>query len=187
MSAGIVIAHKSVPLPTVLESLWTAEKERAKKLPGKDGLCFRVIYGGGNTLEAVMKGDLLESWYGFLKSPTEELSPLLYRLAEELPQRACVTESSQLFEKAAGVIINSRDESKTLDEDVEASLVQWLKAWEEWVKSLKPELVTWENWLNSEVAQKTLGTQPQDLGKVLRFSAFWTDKMVQQDKWRRGE
>jgi CRISPR-associated protein Cmr2 len=187
MSAGIVIAHKSVPLPTVLESLWTAEKERAKKIPGKDGLCFRVIYGGGNTLEAVMKGDLLESWYGFLKSPTEELSPLLYRLAEELPQRACVTESSQLFEKAARVIINRRDESKTLDEDVEEFLIKWLNDWEGWVKSLKPELVTWEKWLNSEEAQKSLGTQPQDLGKLLRFSAFWVDKMVQQAKWGTGE
>ncbi|MCC3575783.1 MAG: type III-B CRISPR-associated protein Cas10/Cmr2 [Microcoleus sp. PH2017_40_RAT_O_B] len=190
MSAGIVIAHKSVPLPTVLESLWTAEKERAKKLPGKDGLCFRVIYGGGNTLEAVMKGNLLESWYGFLNSPTEELSPLLYRLAEELPQRACVTESNQLFEKAARVIINRRDESKTLDEDVEKFLVQWLNDWEEWVKSLKPKKpdsqkhdLSLEDWLRTSEAQKTLGIQPQDLGKLLRFTAFWVDKMVQQAKW----
>lgn len=199
MSAGIVIAHKSVPLPTVLESLWTAEKERAKKLPGKDGLCFRVIYGGGNILEAVMKGDLLESWYGFINSPTEELSPLLYRLAEELPQRACVTESSQLFEKAARVIIKSRDKSKTLAEDVEASLLEWLKAWEEWVKSLKPQKadsqkpapqkpdLSLEDWLRTSGTQKTLGIQPQDLGNLLRFSAFWVDKMVQQDKWGRGE
>ena len=190
MSAGIVIAHKSIPLPTVLESLWTAEKERAKKIPGKDGLCFRVIYGGGNVLEAVMKGDLLESWYGFLKFPTEELSPLLYRLAEELPRRACVTESSQLFEKAARVIINKRDESKTLDENVEASLLEWLRYWEEWVKSLKPQKpdsqkpdLSLEDWLRTSEAQKTLGIQPQDLGKLLRFSAFWVDKMVQQDKW----
>jgi len=63
LSAGIVIAHKSVPLPTVLESLWSAEEDRAKEIkgaainddkiiPAKDGFCFRVIYGGGNVLEA---------------------------------------------------------------------------------------------------------------------------------------
>lgn len=27
---------------------------------GTWGMCFRIIYGGGNTLEAVMKGELLE-------------------------------------------------------------------------------------------------------------------------------
>ncbi|HEY9646892.1 MAG TPA: type III-B CRISPR-associated protein Cas10/Cmr2 [Chroococcidiopsis sp.] len=59
MSMGVVIAHKSVPLPTVLESLWDAEGDRAKKMAGKDGLCFRVIYGVGNTLEALLKGHLL--------------------------------------------------------------------------------------------------------------------------------
>jgi len=189
MSAGIVIAHKSVPLPTVLESLWSAEKERAKKLPDKDGLCFRVIYGGGNTLEAVMKGDLLESWYSFLKFPKEELIPLLYRLAEELPRRACVTENSQLFEKAAQVIINSRDESKKLNQDVEKSLVQWLNAWEEWVKSLQPQKadLNLDEWLRTSDAKKIVGTQPDDLGKLLRFSAFWVDKMVQEDKWGTGE
>lgn len=31
MSLGIVVAHKSVPLPTVLEKIWDAEKECAKK------------------------------------------------------------------------------------------------------------------------------------------------------------
>ncbi|MFP4135197.1 MAG: type III-B CRISPR-associated protein Cas10/Cmr2, partial [Halothece sp.] len=57
MSLGIVIAHKSVPLPTVLYNLWSAESDRAKELAGaketpeqqvippKNGLCFRVIYG----------------------------------------------------------------------------------------------------------------------------------------------
>jgi len=60
MSIGVVIANKGIPLPTVLENLWEAEKHRAKKIPGKDGLCFRVIYQSGNTLEALMKGKLLE-------------------------------------------------------------------------------------------------------------------------------
>jgi CRISPR-associated protein Cmr2 len=167
MSMGIVIAYKSVPLPTVLENLWTAEKERAKKIPGKDGLCFRVIYGGGNVLEAVMKGELLESWYSWLKTPQEELSPLLYRLAEELPRRATVTDDSQLFALAAKLIIASRDESRQLNNSAE--IEDWLKAW--------------ENWVNKVNVDKALGTQPEDLGKLLRFSAFWVDKMVQQKKW----
>jgi CRISPR-associated protein Cmr2 len=137
MSIGVVIAHKSVPLPTVLENIWEAEKERAKKLPDKDGLCFRVIYGGGNTLEAVMKGELLESWYGLVNSPSEELSPLLLRLAEELPRRAAVTENCQLFGKAANVIMNRRDESKKLDNF--PSIVTWLNKWEDWVKRLEKE------------------------------------------------
>jgi CRISPR-associated protein Cmr2 len=34
LSAGIVVAHKSVPLPTVLEALWEAESDRAKKMMG---------------------------------------------------------------------------------------------------------------------------------------------------------
>lgn len=130
MSMGIVIAHKSVPLPTVLENLWEAEKYRAKKIPGKDGLCFRVIYGGGNVLEAVMKGTLLESWYSLLQPASEELSPLLYRLAEELPRRATVTPNAQLFAKTAAVIINRRDESKKLSNF--AQIEAWLNAWEDW-------------------------------------------------------
>ena len=114
MSLGIVIAHKSVPLPTVLESLWTAEKDRAKKLYGKDGLCFRVIYGSGNTLEALMKGELLDLWWNFMQYDQQDLSALFYRLAEELPRHACVTESDRLFRKAAQVIINRRDQTLEL-------------------------------------------------------------------------
>jgi len=181
MSMGIVIAHKSVPLPTVLENLWSAEKERAKKIPGKDGLCFRVIYGGGNILEAVMKGHLLESWYSLIKSPVEELSPLLYRLAEELPRRATWTENHQLFSEAAKVIIQRRDESKKLDNS--DSIMTWLNAWENWVKSLNTDKKTWEEWVKTLESKKPLGTQPEDLGKILRFSAFWVDKMVQRTTW----
>lgn len=40
MSIGIVIVYKSVFLLIVLESLWSVEKERVKKILGKDGLCF---------------------------------------------------------------------------------------------------------------------------------------------------
>jgi CRISPR-associated protein Cmr2 len=178
MSMGIVIAYKSVPLPTVLESLWTAEKERAKKIPGKDGLCFRVIYGGGNTLEAVMKGHLLESWWNFIQQYQQlDLSPALYRLAEELPRRACVTENDQLFSKAAQVILKRRDESKNLGVEIYDPILNWLNAWEDWVKSLKL----------SQNAEEPLGTQPEDVGRLLRFSAFWVDKMVQQQQWGKEE
>jgi CRISPR-associated protein Cmr2 len=178
MSMGIVIAYKSVPLPTVLESLWTAEKERAKKIPGKDGLCFRVIYGGGNTLEAVMKGHLLESWWNFIQQYQQlDLSPALYRLAEELPRRACVTENDQLFSKAAQVILKRRDESKNLGVEIYDPILNWLNAWEDWVKSLK----------TSQNAEEPLGTQPEDVGRLLRFSAFWVDKMVQQQQWGKEE
>ncbi|KAB8313872.1 type III-B CRISPR-associated protein Cas10/Cmr2 [Tolypothrix campylonemoides VB511288] len=182
MSMGIVIAHKSVPLPTVLESLWEAEKERAKKLPGKDGLCFRVIYGGGNTLEAVMKGKLLSAWYELLSSPTEELSPLLLRLAEELPRRATVTENYQLFAQAANVIMARRDESKKLGNF--KNITDWLNVWEDWVKSLKPEKMTWKKWIDKLEVEQRLGTKPGDLGNLLRFSAFWVDKMVQRQNWK---
>lgn len=172
MSIGVVIAYKSVPLPTVLENIWQAEKDRAKKLPDKDGLCFRVIYGGGNTLEAVMKGKLLKSWYELVKSPSEQLSPLLLRLAEELPRRATVTESHQLFSKAAQVIMSRRDESKKLE--VFPKIIDWLNEWEGWVSSC-------------ETNSTALGTKPEDLGNILRFSAFWVDKMVQRQQWGKSE
>ncbi|AFZ61069.1 type III-B CRISPR-associated protein Cas10/Cmr2 [Anabaena cylindrica FACHB-243] len=173
MSAGVIIAHKSVPLPTVLESLWEAEGERAKKIPGKDGLCFRVIYGGGNQLEALMKGELLETWWEWVKeyeTYQEKLSPLLYRLAEELPRRAAITDNYYLFSKAAKVIMDSRDSSKQL-EPTFAKIEKWLDKWEDWVKSA------------SQNNLEPIGTTPEDLGKILRFTAFWIDKRVERLKW----
>ncbi len=173
MSAGVVIAHKSVPLPTVLESLWTAEADRAKKMTGKDGICFRVIYGSGNQLEALMKGKLLETWWDWVKeyeSYKENLSPLLYRLAEELPRRAFITENHQLFSKAAKVIMDSRDPSKQLDQVFE-KIETWLDKWEDWAKKAlekKPEAI---------------GTDPEDLANLLRFTAFWVDKRVERQQW----
>ncbi|MFB2921827.1 type III-B CRISPR-associated protein Cas10/Cmr2 [Aerosakkonema funiforme] len=181
ISMGIVIAYKTVPLPTVLESLWEAEKDRAKKLlgknpevenPTKDGLCFRVIYGGGNQLEALMKGHLLSLWWDLVKNYNQDLSPLLYRLAEELPRRAVVTDDYHLFSKAAKVILSRRDESKKLNSDLEKSLIKWLDAWEDWVKTIPQE------------EEKAIGTKPEDLGKLLRFSAFWVDKMVERETWK---
>ncbi|NEO98726.1 MAG: type III-B CRISPR-associated protein Cas10/Cmr2 [Symploca sp. SIO2E9] len=182
MSMGIVIAHKSVPLPTVLENLWSAEKERAKKLPGtkknanpsigaKDGLCFRVIYGGGNILEALMKGHLLESWWNFIQQyQKNDLSPLLYRLAEELPKHACVTESDRLLSKATAVILNRREQN--LSEQFQNALLEWLNQWEYWAFHAR-----------QAAEENALGTQEKDLAMLLKFSAFWVDKMVQRQKW----
>ncbi|GAB1542238.1 hypothetical protein NUACC21_49120 [Scytonema sp. NUACC21] len=170
ISMGIVIAHKSVPLPTVLEKLWDAEKEEAKKLDGKDGLCFRIVYGSGNTLEAVMKGHLLDGWWEFIKLyEQQDISPLLYRLAEELPRHACVTPNYHLFKKAAKVVLNSRDQKlKNLQ-----PLLDWLEAWESWA------------WNTKQLAgDNAKGTQEQDLANLLRFSAFWVDKRIQRHKWK---
>jgi CRISPR-associated protein Cmr2 len=199
MSAGVIIAHKSVPLPTVLESLWEAESERAKKITNKDGLCFRVIYGGGNQLEALMKGELLAQWWNWVKEYPEyeeNLAPLLYRLAEELPRRASVTENYQLFSKAARVIMDNRDTDKQLG-DVFDQIEEWLNDWETWVKkvidqwakaSLKDwEQATLEDKINAvqQSKYKPVGIEPEDLAKILRFTAFWVDKRVERLKWKK--
>lgn len=188
MSVGIVVAHKSVPLPTVLEYLWTAEEKRAKEMKGtaeippKDGLCFRVIYGSGNVLEASMKGHLLEPWSKFIdgKVPPDKLSPVLYRLAEQLPLHSCLTETYHLISKAARVIINSRDD--VLPQPTQDDLVSWLNAWEEWAYVVDAQ---WQKELNYKPNQpQPIGCSLQDLAKLLRFTAFWLDKMAQQNAWR---
>ena len=179
MSIGIVIAHKSVPLPTVLETLWDAEKERAKKLlgtPNKDGLCFRVIYGSGNVLEALMKGHLLDSWWEFVNTEQKaELSPLLYRLAEELPQHAAITENLELVKKAAKVIISKREETKEV-KSIE-QLPNWLTEWEKWAYQAA------EQHRLAKHEGKALGTQLSDLRNLLRFTAFWLDKIAEREEW----
>jgi len=188
MSLGIVIANKAVPLPTVLESLWDAEKT-AKAMPGKDGLCFRVIYGGGNTLEALMKGHLLDDWWALIDKGTQskdgqdDLSPMLYRLAEELPKRASATEHYSLFAEAAKVIVSNRDESKQFD-DFEGfcdQLMAWLKRWEAWVKTVDPKQLKPD--YDSRQDPPLTGTSPDDLGYLLRFSAFWVSKNAQRQAW----
>jgi CRISPR-associated protein Cmr2 len=176
MSMGVVIAHKSVPLPTVLESIWKAEAE-AKKTPGKDGICFRVIYGGGNQLEAKMKGTLLDTWWDWVQHYPiyqDNLAPLLYRLSEELPQRACLTPEHQLFSKGAKVIMTSREASKKPEIegiDIFKDIEKWIEEWETW--ALKAQL---EN-------EEAKGIEPEDLGNLLRFTAFWVDKRVERLKW----
>jgi CRISPR-associated protein Cmr2 len=132
MSIGVVIANKGIPLPTVLENLWEAEKHRAKKIPGKDGLCFRVIYQSGNTLEALMKGELLEQWWDWLKQgPELDLGPVLYRLAEELPLRCVISANNKLFKLATTTILARLDRAEKL-EPVRELLVNWINAWESW-------------------------------------------------------
>ncbi|MGB3612513.1 MAG: type III-B CRISPR-associated protein Cas10/Cmr2, partial [Elainellaceae cyanobacterium] len=173
MSMGIVIAHKSVPLPTVLESLWSAEKDRAKKMMGKDGLCFRVIYGGGNTLEALMKGSLLEQWWAIAQqyeSLGDKLAPVLHRLAEELPKRVNV-DAPALFALAAEVIMERRDDTETVAA-LKAPMMAWLNAWAHWVHGAAAD-------------GNALGATTRDLGYLLRFTAFWVDKMVQRQAWQR--
>ena len=198
MSAGVIFAHKSVPLPTVLESLWEAESGRAKKITGKDGLCFRVIYGGGNQLEALMKGRLLDKWWDWVKDYEDyqdKLAPLLYRLAEELPRRASITENHDLFSKAARVIMDNRDSDKQLVKEFN-KIEQWLKDWEDWVKEVI-EVWAKDNLENSgslsfeykiqeiyNSKSKPVGIEPEDLGKILRFTAFWVDKRVERWNWR---
>lgn len=174
ISLGIVIAYKTIPLPTVLENLWEAEKV-AKSLPGKDGLHFRAIYGGGNQLQATLKGHLLPDWWNFMEqcqSHFENLAPLLYRLAEELPQHACATPNQQLFAKAARVILSRRDESKKISQQAEQALEKWLNDWEAWV-----------NQATGNSQSQALGTRAEDLGKLLRFSAFWAEKIAERKKW----
>lgn len=203
MSMGIVIAHKSVPLPTVLESLWTAEKNRAKKIPDKDGLCFRVIYGSGNTLEALMKGTLLSQWHELLEAEkyNEAFSPLLYRLAEELPRRCLVTENQKLFREAASVIINRREDSKKLDAGSEDKLLAWLDDWEKWAyKANKPPENKSKSGTQEEISapdattlpdrpkkEPALGTKPEDLGRLLKFTGYWIDRMCEREKWVKEE
>jgi CRISPR-associated protein Cmr2 len=183
MSLGIVIAHKSVPLPTVLENIWEAEKERAKKLigdknkniPNKDGLCFRVIYSSGNTLEALMKGHLLEPWWKFVQtwSGEPDISSLLHKLAEEISHRASVTEGYKLFKLIAEVVINSR--SQPIMSEVKNALLNWFDAWEEWAWAASQNALRWD--------EKALGTTPEDMSMLLRFSAFWISQRRQEKSW----
>lgn len=186
MSLGVVIAHKSVPLPTVLEKLWSAEKDKAKKLlggsignktiPNKDGLCFQIIYGSGNTLEALMKGHLLESWWQFIQVSQNheqvDFSPILYRLAEELPRHADVTENDKLFRQVAEVVLHSRNQE--VPEDVKNALLTWLDEWEEWAFCIVR---------STENQDNTLGNAPEDMSMLLKFTAFLMSRRQVESNW----
>ena len=210
MSIGVAIAYKSVPLPTVLESLWEAEGKRAKGMSGKNGLCFRVMYGNGNQLEALMSGsgggleadnegsteatDLFSRWWDwisrYLDSPAlkkdyrNTLSPLLYRLSEELPKRAAV--GDRLLAKAAQVIVNRREEADALAV-VSEPLVKWIEQWEEWAITAQPPPSPGTSSSDTDSKASSLGTDSKDLGDLLRFSAFWIDKRVERLGWAQGE
>mgnify|MGYP001791946179 CR=1 FL=1 len=215
MSMGIIIAHKSVPLPTVLENLWEAEKDRAKKLLGggedqngkpiraKDGLCFRVIYGSGNTLEALMKGHLLERWWEMVRRCENQcaqeridISPLLNRLAEELPKHAEVTESDRLCYQAARAILLRREDqlSDDIKETVHNAILTWLQEWEIWAwnarqkakrqqASVQKTDFDSENNTHKEKQLNPMGTDLKDLAALLRFTAFWVSRRVQEQGW----
>lgn len=156
LSMGIVLAHKSVPLPTVLENLWQAEKDRAKKLPDKDGLCFRVIYGSGNTLEALLKGEMLADWWDILALCSSEVSPVFHRLASELP-RHCYLSKDHLISQAVQAILLRRQ--VPLPPTFDDNLRRWCDRWEYWA-------IHHEN---------SLGTRLEDLMHLFRLSAFWLD------------
>jgi len=115
-------------------------------------LSLGVAWCGGNRLcfRVIYGGrSTLESWYELVNSP-----------CEELPRRTAITKGHQLFSKAAQVIMNRRDESKKLE--VFPKIGNWFN---KWVLSCKKNTAT-------------LMTKPENLGNVLCFSTFWTDKMV---------
>lgn len=185
MSMGIIIAHKSVPLPTVLENLWEAEKERAKKLlggnppdagakiPPKDGLCFRIVYGSGNTLEALMKGHLLDPWWAMIRRYQKyDLSPVFNRLAEELPKHAAVTKEHSLCCLAAKAILLRREDQ--LPDDVQKAILGWLAHWETWA------------WTAKQTDADAIGTSLDNLAALLRFTAFWVSRRRQEMNWVGG-
>jgi CRISPR-associated protein Cmr2 len=187
MSLGIVIAHKSVPLPAALEALWEAESDRAKEMKGtsgiewgelgyvppKNGLCFRVLYGSGNCLEALIKGELYEGWRRWMDTENyQALSGLLYRLAEELPRHAAFTPDSHLIAKAAGAIARRRDEADAIAAEIEL-LLAWLERWEDWARPLH----------SGSDGRKPPGIDLADLANILRFSAFWLDKLHRREQW----
>lgn len=194
MSMGIVIAHKSVPLPTVLENLWEAEKERAKKMlggkldddetpiPNKDGLCFRVVYGSGNTLEAMMKGHLLDDWRKMVEyhdSANFDLSPVFNRLAEDLPVHAAVTEKHQLCKQAAQAILLRREDQ--LPDKVKTAILTFLSNWETWAWAAIQQAKQ-----SSNSSEKAKGTSMDDLAALLKFTAFWISRRRQELNWVDG-
>ena len=193
MSMGIVIAHKSVPLPTVLENLWEAEKEQAKKMLGgtsadnealisdKDGLCFRVVYGSGNTLEALMKGHLLDDWWAIVKhyDASFDLSPVFNRLAEDLPIHAAVTECHQLCAQAANAILLRREDQLT--EEAKTAILTFLSNWEAWAWAAQQKAKQ-----STDSSKKAKGTDMDDLAALLKFTAFWISRQRQELNWVDG-
>lgn len=192
MSCGVVIANKGVPLATVLNHIWEAEKDRAKKVHQKDGLCFRVVYSSGNVLEAILKGSLLADWEKFLNlAIAEDLSPLLYRLAEELPRHAILdprfftdsepaaqpvyTPEQSLLCNASIVIIESRDQE--VSANAKDAFLAWLTGWEQWAI---------QACLASPDRRTSFGATTEDLSTLLRLTAFMCDRVAAPEKQWQG-
>jgi CRISPR-associated protein Cmr2 len=78
------------------------------------------------------------------------------------------------------VIINRRDQ--TLESHIQENLLNWLDRWENWAYQTY-------NQVNKNKTKKEvpLGTTEKDLANLLRFSAFWNDKRMQQMKWGETE
>lgn len=185
LSVGIAIAHKSVPLATALDAVWEAESDRAKQMrgslnpeqpeniPPKNGLCFRVLYSSGNSLEALIKGELYPSWREWMDTETPQLlSGLLYRLSEEIPRHAAWGEGNYLIAQVAQVIALRRDETEAIANNID-QLLAWLKRWQDWAQPFQE--------LPDE--DRPPGVEITDLAKLLQFSSFWLDKMQQRQGW----
>ncbi|MFM7559054.1 hypothetical protein, partial [Cylindrospermopsis raciborskii] len=87
-----------------------------------------------------------------------------------------ITESNHLFRKAAQVIINRPNQ--TLDSRIQENLLNWLDQWENWAYQTYNQVNQ-----NKTEKQPPLGTTEKDLANLLRFSAFWNEKMMEQVKW----
>ncbi|CCI19487.1 hypothetical protein MICAF_5090006 [Microcystis aeruginosa PCC 9807] len=61
-------------------------------------------------------------------------------------------------------------------------MLNWLDRWENWAYQTY-------NQVNKNKTEKEvpLGTTEKDLANLLRFSAFWNDKRMQQMKWGETE
>jgi len=78
-----------------------------------------------------------------------------------------LTQGNELLSQAVKVIMGRRDESKKTNNFVE--IQSWLNKWGEWA-------------FEKSQNQTSLGTNIEDLANLLRFSAFWNDKIVQRQK-----
>ena len=82
-----------------------------------------------------------------------------------------------------------REEGKKLDNFLQ--IVKFVKAWECWVKRTYYQEwgTAWTHRLDVQCHNKRslpLGTHPDDLGYLLRFTAFWVDKIMQRQKWKQA-
>src|SRR5581483_1685175 len=86
-SAGIAIAHHLYPLDVALDAAQSAEKDRAKKVDGKNAVCVRVLKRSGETLEARSKWDDIAKMQGVVELFKADLiaSKLAYDVLRDAP------------------------------------------------------------------------------------------------------